>query len=138
MAPTSPGGSWERAFAPCVACPCSRRQELGTLNVGSKKDKAFSPEDEEILNQIAAQLAIALDNARAYREIQALKDRLTEEKLYLEGEIRSELNFEEIIGESAELKHVLARARTVAPSDSTVLILGETETGKELIAPSTA
>jgi formate hydrogenlyase transcriptional activator len=107
---------------------------LGTLNVGSKKDKAFSPEDEEILNQIAAQLAIALDNARAYREIQALKDRLAEEKLYLEGEIRSELNFEEIIGESAELKHVLARARTVAPSDSTVLILGETETGKELIA----
>jgi formate hydrogenlyase transcriptional activator len=102
--------------------------------LGSKKDKAFSPEDEEILNQIAAQLAIALDNARAYREIQALKDRLAEEKLYLEGEIRSELNFEEIIGESAELKHVLARARTVAPSDSTVLILGETETGKELIA----
>src|SRR5246127_3812436 len=107
---------------------------LGTLNVGSKKDKAFSPEDEEILNQIAAQLAIALDNARAYREIQALKDRLAEEKLYLEGEIRSELNFEEIIGESAELKHVLAQARTVAPSDSTVLILGETGTGKELIA----
>ncbi|HET7842475.1 MAG TPA: sigma 54-interacting transcriptional regulator [Terriglobia bacterium] len=107
---------------------------LGTLNVGSKKDKAFSEEDEEILNQIAAQLAIALDNARAYREIQVLKDRLAQEKLYLEDEIRSELNFEEIIGESAELKHVLAQARTVAPSDSTVLILGETGTGKELIA----
>jgi formate hydrogenlyase transcriptional activator len=107
---------------------------LGTLNVGSKKDKAFSEEDEEILNQIAAQLAIALDNARAYREIQVLRDRLAEEKLYLEDEIRSELNFEEIIGESAELKHVLAQARTVAPSGSTVLILGETGTGKELIA----
>jgi formate hydrogenlyase transcriptional activator len=107
---------------------------LGTLNVGSKKDKAFSEEDEEILNQIAAQLAIALDNARAYREIQALRDRLAEEKLYLEDEIRTELNFEEIIGESAELKHVLAQSRTVAPIGSTVLILGETGTGKELIA----
>jgi len=107
---------------------------LGTLNVGSKKDRAFSPEDEEILNQIAAQLAIALDNARAYREIQALRDRLAEEKLYLEDEIRSELNFEEIVGESPELKRVLAEARTVAPSGSTVLILGETGTGKELIA----
>src|SRR5205807_8693302 len=94
----------------------------------------FSEEDEEVLNQIAAQLAIALDNARAYREIQALKDRLAEEKLYLEDEIRSELNFEEIVGESPELKRVLAQARTVAPSGSTVLILGETGTGKELIA----
>ncbi len=107
---------------------------LGTLNVGSKKDKAFSREDEEILNQIAAQLAIALDNARAYREIKGLRDRLAQEKLYLEDEIRSELHFEEIIGESAELKQVLSQARTVAPSDSTVLILGETGTGKELIA----
>lgn len=107
---------------------------LGSLYVCSKKDRAFSPEDEEVLNQIAAQLAIALDNARAYREIQALKDRLAEEKLYLEDEIRSELNFEEIVGESPELKRVLAQARTVAPSGSTVLILGETGTGKELIA----
>lgn len=107
---------------------------LGTLNVGSKKDRAFSQKDEEILNQIAAQLAIALDNARAYREIRTLKDRLAEEKLYLEDEIRTELNFEEIIGESLELKRVLSQAKTVAPSGSTVLILGETGTGKELIA----
>jgi formate hydrogenlyase transcriptional activator len=107
---------------------------VGTLNVGSKRDRAFSPEDEEILNQIAAQLAVALDNARAYREIQALKERLAEEKLYLEGEIRSELNFEDIIGESPELERVLSKAKTVAPSGSTVLILGETGTGKELIA----
>jgi len=107
---------------------------LGTLNVGSKKDEAFSREDEEILNQIAAQLAIALDNARAYREIEALKDRLAQEKLYLEDEIRTELHFEEIIGDSPELNRVLAQAKTVAPSGSTVLILGETGTGKELIA----
>jgi formate hydrogenlyase transcriptional activator len=107
---------------------------VGTLNVGSKKDRAFSLQDTSLLNQIAAQLAIALENARAYREIQALKERLSEEKLYLEGEIRSELNFEEIIGDSVELKRVLAQARTVAPSVSTALILGETGTGKELIA----
>jgi formate hydrogenlyase transcriptional activator len=107
---------------------------LGALNVGSKRDKAFTAEDEEILNQIAAQLAIALDNARAYREIRALKDRLAEEKLYLEDEIRTELNFEEIVGESSELRQALSKARTVAPSGSTALILGETGTGKELIA----
>jgi formate hydrogenlyase transcriptional activator len=87
---------------------------LGTLNVGSKRDHAFSREDVEVLNQVAAQLAIALDNARAYREIETLKDRLTQEKLYLEDEIRTELNFEEIIGESAELKRVLSQATTVA------------------------
>lgn len=107
---------------------------VGTLNVGSKRHRAFSPQDAELLNQIAAQLAIALENARAYREIQALKDRLSEEKLYLEDEIRTELHFEEIVGESAELKKVLSQARTVAPSGSTALILGETGTGKELIA----
>ena len=107
---------------------------VGTLNVGSKKDRAFSSQDASLLNQIAAQLAIALENARAYREIQALKERLSEEKLYIEGEIRSELHFEEIIGDSNELKRVLGQARTVAPSGSTALILGETGTGKELIA----
>ena len=107
---------------------------LGTLNVGSKNDQAFSAQDEEILSQIAAQLAIALDNARAYREIQELKERLAQEKLYLEDEIRTELHFEEIIGESAELRAALSRVKTVAPSTSTVLILGETGTGKELAA----
>lgn len=107
---------------------------MGTLNVGSKRATAFSIQDEQLLHQIADQLAIALDNARAYREIQALKQRLEEEKLYLEDEIRTEHNFEEIVGESQELKSVLAQVRTVAPSGSTVLILGETGTGKELIA----
>jgi len=107
---------------------------LGTLNVGSKKEQAFSEQDEDILNQIAAQLAVALDNARAYREIQVLKERLAEEKLYLEDEIRTELHFEEIIGDSPELKAALSRVQTVAPGGSTVLILGETGTGKELAA----
>lgn len=79
-------------------------------------------------------MAVALDNARAYREIATLRDRLAEEKLYLQEEIHSELNFEEIIGESAVLRRALEQAKTVAPSDATVLILGETGTGKELIA----
>jgi formate hydrogenlyase transcriptional activator len=79
-------------------------------------------------------VAVALDNARSYREIAQLTDKLANEKLYLEEEIRSELNFEEIVGESPALKRVLAQARTVAPSDATVLILGDTGTGKELIA----
>jgi formate hydrogenlyase transcriptional activator len=107
---------------------------LGTLNLVSKEGDAFGPKDVHLLEQVAAQVAIALDNARAYREIAELRDKLAEEKLYLEDEIRSELNFEEIVGESTSLKRVLAQAKTVAPSDATVLILGETGTGKELIA----
>jgi formate hydrogenlyase transcriptional activator len=86
------------------------------------------------LQQVAAQVAVALDNARAYREIAQLTEKLASEKLYLEEEIRTELNFEEIVGDSAALKRVLSQARTVAPSGATVLILGDTGTGKELIA----
>src|SRR5581483_1338973 len=74
---------------------------LGTLNLASRKIDAFGPQDVHLLEQVAAQVAIALDNARAYREIAELRDKLAEEKLYLEDEIRSELNFEEIVGESA-------------------------------------
>ena len=107
---------------------------LGTLNLASKDVNAFSAKDVHLLEQVAAQVAIALENARAYREIAELRDRLTEEKLYLEDEIRSELNFEEIVGESTSLRKTLAQAKTVASSDATVLILGETGTGKELIA----
>ena len=70
----------------------------------------------------------------AYREIAELKEKLNAEKLYLEGEIRSELNFEEIVGDSRPLTHVLAQIEIVSPTDSTVLIQGETGTGKELVA----
>jgi formate hydrogenlyase transcriptional activator len=83
---------------------------------------------------VAAHIAIALDNARAYREIAELTDKLRKEKLYLQDEIRSVLNFEEIVGDSSALRRVLSQVNTVAPLDSTVLILGETGTGKELIA----
>jgi len=112
----------------------TRKGKLGTLNLGSATDGAFAPQDISFLKQVAAQVAIALDNARAYREIAELTDKLKKEKLYLQDEIRSVLNFEEIVGESLALKHVLAQVNTVAPLDATVLILGETGTGKELIA----
>jgi len=117
----------------CVPLKTSKHT-LGTLNVGSMQPSAFSSADEGLMQQIANQIAVALDNARAYREITELRDRLEKEKSYLEGEIRTELLFEEIIGESPLLKRILSQVRTVAPSGATVLILGETGTGKELIA----
>jgi formate hydrogenlyase transcriptional activator len=118
----------------CCIPLVTRKGTLGALNLASKEHNAFIGQDLDFLKQVAAQVAVALDNARAYRTIAELKDKLTKEKLYLEDEIRSERNFEEIVGESAALKRVLNEARTVAPSDATVLILGETGTGKELIA----
>jgi formate hydrogenlyase transcriptional activator len=107
---------------------------LGTLNVGSLADGAFTQSDVDLLSQVAAQVAIAVENALAYEEIAALKNKLAEEKLYLEDEIRSERNFEEIIGESRSLKKILKQVETVAPTESTVLLQGETGTGKELFA----
>ena len=118
----------------CCIPLITRKGTLGTLNLGSKEANAFITQDLDFLKQVAAQVAGALDNARAYREIAQLKDKLAKEKLYLEEEIRSERNFEEIVGESAALRRVLEQARTVAPSDATVLVLGETGTGKELMA----
>jgi formate hydrogenlyase transcriptional activator len=111
-----------------------RNRVLGTVNLGSIRENAFSSEDVAFLTQVACQVAIAIDNALAYSEISELKDKLAREKLYLEDEIRSELNFEEIVGQSDALRRVLKQVETVAPTDSTVLIYGETGTGKELIA----
>ncbi len=112
----------------------SRKRVLGTLSLGTVRENAFSQDDVAFLCQVASQVAIAVDNALAYRQISDLKDRLAQEKLYLEDEIRSELNFEEIVGKSEALRRVLKQVETVAPTDSTVLIYGETGTGKELIA----
>ena len=92
------------------------------------------PEDVDFLSRASGQIAIAIENALAYHEISELKDKLAQEKLYLEEEIRSDSGFERIIGKSAPLRHILELVDTVAPSDSTVLLLGETGTGKELIA----
>ena len=118
----------------CCIPLVTRKGALGTINFARQDVDAFSPPDLSLLKQIAGQIAIAMDNSRAYGEIAALTAKLSVEKLYLEGEIRSELNFEEIIGESQVLERVLEQAKTVAGSDATVLVLGETGTGKELIA----
>ncbi len=107
---------------------------LGVLCLVRTEKNAFSQLELEFLWQIAGQVAIAIDNALAYRQITALRDKLTQEKLYLEDELRSEMNFQEIIGKSPVLRRVLRQVEAVAPTGSTVLIHGETGTGKELIA----
>lgn len=112
----------------------AHKRTLGALNVGRRRDDGFTSEDVELLSQVAQQVAIAVENALAYKQIAQLKDKLTEEKLYLEEEIQTDYNFEEIVGESRALKQVLKQVQTVASTDSTVLILGETGCGKELVA----
>jgi len=118
----------------CSVPLISHDQVLGTINVGSLSEAAFTRKDAELLEQIAKQVAIAVENSLAFRELAALKNKLVGEKLYLEEEIQTEYNFEEIIGRSASLKKILQQVKTVAPTDSAVLLCGETGTGKELIA----
>jgi formate hydrogenlyase transcriptional activator len=118
----------------CIVPLVNRGRALGVLCLARKKENSFSEHDAEFLTEVAGQVAIAIENALAYREISELKDKLAQEKLYLEEEIRSELNFEHIIGSSPALKQVLELVETVASTDSTVLLLGDTGTGKELIA----
>jgi formate hydrogenlyase transcriptional activator len=112
----------------------NRGRALGILSIVRTTETPFSPGDVDFLSRASGQIAIAIENAMVYHEISQLKDKLAQEKLYLEEEIRSEMNFGNIIGNSPALKHVLELVETVAPSDSTVLLLGETGTGKELIA----
>src|SRR5260370_20661760 len=112
----------------------SRNRILGLLGLGRRDESAFSQADIEFLTQVANQIAIAVENALEYGQITEAKERLAEQKGYLEDEIRREHNFEEIIGNSPKLKAVLESVRIVAPADSTVLIQGETGTGKEVIA----
>jgi formate hydrogenlyase transcriptional activator len=118
----------------CIVPLVSHDKALGVLGVSSLKENAFTKENAELLNEVAKQVAIAVENALAFRKIDELKRKLEEEKLYLEEEIRSDYNFEEIIGSSSVLKRVLQEVETVAATGSTVLIHGESGTGKELIA----
>jgi formate hydrogenlyase transcriptional activator len=118
----------------CILPLISRGRVLGIFGVVKYQNDAFTGNDIEFLTQIANQVAIAVENACAFGEIRDLKDQLSKEKLYLEDEIRAEMNFAQIIGKSAALHRVLKPVETVAPTDSTVLIYGETGTGKELIA----
>ena len=107
---------------------------MGILALSRFVEEPFTAEEIDFLGQTASQIAIAVENALAYGEIAELKEKLAHEKLYLEDEIRGEMDFEGIVGQSSALRHVLQLVETVAPSDSTVLLLGETGTGKELIA----
>jgi formate hydrogenlyase transcriptional activator len=118
----------------CIIPLVAHDRALGTLDIASRRENAFTENDAELLTHIAGQIAIAVENALAYSEIASLKNKLASEKFYLEEEIKTEYDFEEIIGRSATLKHALKQVETVAPTDSVVLIHGETGTGKELIA----
>ena len=126
---------YQAGFQSLVHVPMrGRRGIVGVLSLGTYRENAFSQDDLPFLSQVANHVAIAIDNALAYDDVSDQKQMLALEKLYLEDEIRSELGFEEIVGGSEALRRVLEKIKTVAPTDSTVLIYGETGTGKELIA----
>jgi formate hydrogenlyase transcriptional activator len=118
----------------CVLPLITRGKALGTLNLGCLREAAFGAADVEFLSQLAGQIAIGLENALNFQQVSEARERLAEERDYLIEEIRTDHDFEAIIGQSAALKRILKQAELVAPTDSTVLIMGETGTGKEVLA----
>ena len=106
---------------------------IGVLDLVRREDP-FTKDEVDLLVQVGRQVAIAVENSLAYREVSALKDRLATEKLYLENEIRFDQNIGSMVGESLAFREILRSIQIVAPTDSTVLVQGETGTGKELIA----
>jgi formate hydrogenlyase transcriptional activator len=118
----------------CVAPLIAGGKSIGTLNLASSKANEYSTADGDLLQQVANQVALAVENMKAYEEIRTLKAKFEKENIYLREEIRSEHNCGEIVGSSSPLEEVLEKVERVAPLDSTVLIYGETGTGKELIA----
>jgi formate hydrogenlyase transcriptional activator len=119
----------------CCSFPLiSRHRILGTLNVASRQELSFRQREIDLLTQATNQIAMAVDNALAFSRIDELKDKLTGEKVYLEEEVKTAYNFNQLVGDSQALKRVLKQVEQVAPTGSTVLIRGETGTGKELIA----
>jgi formate hydrogenlyase transcriptional activator len=128
-----------RTFAQAVRSGCwlpltGRERTLGVLSILSHQPEAFTEDDLAAFTQVGNPIALALDNAMAFQRVAEQKEKLREEKLYLEDEIRTQFNFQEIVGQGRLLRHALKQVETVAPTDSTVLILGETGTGKELLA----
>ena len=120
--------------AMAIASLRAPNRPLGVITLGSKRADYFRPDDLDLLGQIATQISLALDNALAYEKLNASKNQIEEERLYLEEELRAEYNFEDIVGKSEALRKALQQIQIVAPTDSTVLLHGETGTGKELIA----
>jgi len=103
--------------------------------LGTDREDAFAADEIPFLNQIARRVAIAVENALAYGEVSHLKNKLAQEKLYLEDEIRNVLSFGAVVFKSDALRHILHQVEAVAPTDSTVLIYGETGTGKRIDRP---
>ncbi|HYY24144.1 MAG TPA: sigma 54-interacting transcriptional regulator, partial [Candidatus Udaeobacter sp.] len=131
--------SEERAFGHGFRSLCAlplivRGTSIGAITVGSLTKGQYTEQEAEFLVEIANQIAIAVDNMRAHEETEALKARFQSETIYLQEEIKTEHNFEEIIGQSTPVRQLLRKLEQVAPTDSTVLIQGETGTGKELLA----
>jgi formate hydrogenlyase transcriptional activator len=124
----------ESMMSLAIAVLATESSRLGFLVMASRKANAFGQEDLDLLSQIGVQISLDLDNALAHGRLNASAARIEEERLYLEAEIKSEFSFEDIVGKSAALRKVLDQVAIVAPTDSTVLLLGETGTGKELIA----
>ncbi len=118
----------------CVIPLVSRGRAVAALTINRRTDNPFLPDEIDFLQEASGQIAIAIENCLAFSQISELKEKLAQEKVYLEEEIRGDMGFEQIVGNSPALKHVLQLVETVASSDSTVLLLGETGTGKELIA----
>ncbi|MFB3902055.1 MAG: sigma 54-interacting transcriptional regulator [Acidobacteriota bacterium] len=118
----------------CVLPLITPNAVIGTLNLTGNQPDAFSNEDVQFLSQVAGQIAVAIENSLVYKEVTQLKERLATEKLYLEEEIRLDKNLTDMVGQSPALQAVINAIQIVAPTDATVLILGETGTGKELVA----
>src|SRR5215813_7379563 len=135
LAPVALRVNAEEGFESGCFLPIMRgNRTLGVLHLLDRHKDAFSEEDVDFLRQVASQVAIALENALEFSELSESKERLAEEGLYLRDEIRTEHHFEDILGNSAGLRQVLRQVETVAPNETTVLIQGETGTGKELVA----
>ena len=124
----------EQFSAGCMLPLSGRGRVVGTLTLVRTRHNPYGQDELDFLTGVCRQIAVVLQNALACQEIFELRDKVAQEKLYFEEEIRSEMNFDQIVGDSPALRQVLELVQTVAPSDSTVLLLGETGTGKELIA----